>query len=132
MLVGTVLPAGIVHHDYGGTRTAHEMRVFVVDEDEFRAAVLEDVRDLAVGEASVDGANDSLGSEDAVVGLCERCEGESKASCSGVKRCRYLLWRVYNVRRAIQSCSLFDKNRRRSHVRGNKHDAIRGLNAGLY
>ena len=45
------------------------MRGLVVDEDEPRARVLEDVRDLAMREAGVDGANYRAGTENAVVRL---------------------------------------------------------------
>ena len=61
-LVRVVFPAGVVYDNHGSLRVADEVREFVVGEDELRPAVFEDVRDLAVGETSVDGANDSLGS----------------------------------------------------------------------
>ena len=45
------------------------MGILMVDEDEFGLAVLEDVRDLALGKARVDRAEDALGSEHAVIRL---------------------------------------------------------------
>lgn len=54
----------------------------MVDEDEFGAAVLEDVRDLRLRQACVDRADDCAGGEDAVVRIClVRRSGVSGAAC---------------------------------------------------
>ena len=56
-----------MNHDDRDLRALDEMRGLVVDEDELRARVLEDVRDLAMREAGVDRANDRTCTKDAVV-----------------------------------------------------------------
>ena len=57
----------------------------MVDEDELRAAVLEDVRDLRLRQARVDRADDCAGGEDAVVRICSlrRSGASARGSSEG-------------------------------------------------
>lgn len=59
----------IVGDDDRNPGTLDKAGVFVVDDDEFGATVLEDVGDFRNCEACVDGTNDSSCGEDTVMGL---------------------------------------------------------------
>ena len=85
LLVRVASPASIPRHNHRNLRVLHEMRVFVVDDDEAGAAVLEDVRDLRLRQARVDRADDCAGGEDAVVRICSlwRSGASARGSSEG-------------------------------------------------
>ena len=56
-------------HDDRDLRVLDEMRGLVVDEDQLGARVLENVRDLAMCQAGVDGAYYRAGTEHALIRL---------------------------------------------------------------
>jgi hypothetical protein len=56
--------ASVVAHDYTGLNIADEVFVFMIYKNELWAAVHEDVVDLVLSEADVDGRYDCTGADD--------------------------------------------------------------------
>jgi hypothetical protein len=65
----------MAHNHARRGHTLDQVRVLVVDEDEFGSAVVEDIVDLVLCEADVDGDDDGSGGNDALqcVYTCKNC-----------------------------------------------------------
>ena len=89
LLVRVARAPGIVAHNHADLGVRHEVRVLVIDDDETRAAVLEDVGHLLHRQARVDGAYHRACGDYAVVGIC--AERGSEFRCKGGDERRDLL-----------------------------------------
>ena len=71
-----------MRHNHRHLGVLDEVHVLIIDDNELRAAVLQDIRDLGYGKPGIDGTDDGACGDDPVVRLCPTTCSVSEAEFS--------------------------------------------------